>query len=189
MTYYKFNKQTLTYEKVNLTGLVSKSIGITLGICFLFGFTITSNKKYIPQEEKLIVINEYNKFTNVKFQEKIKEFHFKFGYILYAQALRESNNFTSNIFKENNNFFGMKEAKIRLTLSKSTQNGHAYYNCWQDCITDYALYYSTYLNNIQTEEEYYTYLKSYAQDDNYISKLKTIVDKNKLKEKFYAVNR
>ena len=74
----------------------------------------------------------------------------------------------------------MKVAKIRPTTSKSTENGHAYYNSWKDCVVDYAFYQSYYLSNIKTESEYFEYLKnSYAEDVNYVNKLVEIVNKNK----------
>ncbi len=60
--------------------------------------------------------------------------------IIIAQAMHESANFTSKIFVENNNCFGMKEAKVRPNLCTGTNRGHATYNTVEDGIIDYYLY-------------------------------------------------
>jgi flagellum-specific peptidoglycan hydrolase FlgJ len=79
----------------------------------------------------------------------------------------------------------MKEAKLRANLAKGTNRGHAYYDTWQDCILDYALYYSTYLSDIRTEGEYFEYLRqNYAEDPTYVQRLKQIIKKQDLKSKF-----
>jgi uncharacterized FlgJ-related protein len=93
-----------------------------------------------------------------------------------AQAKLESGYFKSTIFLENNNMFGMREAKLRANLAKGTNRSHAYYDSWQDSLLDYALYYSTYLHKIKTEGEYFEYLKqNYAEDPSYVQRLKQII--------------
>jgi hypothetical protein len=60
-----------------------------------------------------------------------------------AQAKWESTHFTSEIFYDNNNLFGMKLAKIRPTtaIGKHKLHGnHAAYNNWQDSVKDYKLW-------------------------------------------------
>ena len=95
-------------------------------------------------------------------------------YIVQAQAILESGNFTSKLFKENHNHFGMKLAKARPTTAIGVKNGYAVYRSWQDCNIDYALWQATYARKL-SEEEYYTLLqKSYAEDFLYITKLKKI---------------
>jgi flagellum-specific peptidoglycan hydrolase FlgJ len=102
-----------------------------------------------------------------------------------AQAKLESGHFKSTIFLENNNMFGMREAKLRANLAKGTNRAHAYYDSWQDCVLDYALYYSTYLYKIKTEGEYFEYLRqNYAEDPTYVQRLKQIIKKQELKSKF-----
>jgi uncharacterized FlgJ-related protein len=44
------------------------------------------------------------------------------------------------IFVENNNLFGMKEARVRLNLAKGTQYGHAYYDDWKESVSQIMLY-------------------------------------------------
>jgi uncharacterized FlgJ-related protein len=185
--YYKFNEETLLPEKVNVTNKTLTGLGATVGLLLLFGFTSnpTNEVQNLSQEDKLIIIREYNEFSEEKLIEKITELNFRYPHIILAQAKLESGHFKSTIFLENNNMFGMKEAKLRANLAKGTNRGHAYYDTWQDCILDYALYYSTYLSDIRTEGEYFEYLKqNYAEDPTYVQRLKQIISKQDLKSKF-----
>jgi len=185
--YYKFNEQTLLPEKVKLTNKSLLGFGAAVGLLLVFGFTSNpaNEVQNLSQEEKLIVVREYNEFSETKLIEKITELNFKYPYIILAQAKLESGHFKSTIFVENNNMFGMKEAKLRANLAKGTNRGHAYYETWQESVIDYALYYSSYLRSIKTEGEYFEYLRqNYAEDLTYVQRLKQIISKQDLKSKF-----
>jgi uncharacterized FlgJ-related protein len=185
--YYKFNEETLLPEKVNVTNKTLTGLGATVGLLLLFGFTSNpaNEVQNLSQEDKLIVIREYNEFSEEKLIEKITELNFRFPHIILAQAKLESGHFKSTIFLENNNMFGMKEAKLRANLAKGTNRNHAYYDTWQESVIDYALYYSSYLRSIKTEGEYFEYLKqNYAEDKTYVQRLKQIIKKQDLKNKF-----
>ena len=185
--YYKFNEETLLPEKVNVSNKTLTGLGATVGLLLLFGFTSNPSNEVqnLSQEDKLIVIREYNEFSEEKLIEKITELNFRYPHIILAQAKLESGHFKSTIFLENNNMFGMKEAKLRANLAKGTNRGHAYYDTWQESVIDYALYYSSYLRSIKTEGEYFEYLKqNYAEDKTYVQRLKQIIKKQDLKNKF-----
>lgn len=185
--YYKFNEETLLPEKVNVTNKTLMGLGAAIGLLLVFGFTSNPANKVqnLSQEEKLIVVREYNEFSEVKLIEKIKELNFRFPHIILAQSYQETGHYKSGIFLENNNLFGMKEAKLRSNLAKGTNRGHAYYETWQESVIDYALYYSTYLSDIKTEGEYFEYLKqNYAEDPTYVQRLKALINKRELKSKF-----
>ena len=185
--YYKFNEETLLPEKVNVTNKTLMGLGAAVGLLLVFGFTSNPANKAqnLSQEDKLIVIREYNEFSENKLIEKITELNFKYPHIILAQAKLESGHFKSTIFLENNNMFGMKEAKLRANLAKGTNRGHAYYETWQESVIDYALYYSSYLRSINTEGEYFEYLRqNYAEDVTYVQRLKQIIKKEELKSKF-----
>ena len=185
--YYKFNENTLLPEKVNLTSKSLIGLGAVVGALLIFGFTQnpSNNVVNLSQEEKLIVIREYNGFSESKLIEKIDQLNFRYPHIILAQAKLESGHFKSTIFLENNNMFGMKEAKLRANLAKGTNRNHAYYDSWQESVIDYALYYSSYLRSIKTEGEYFEYLKqNYAEDKTYVQRLKQIIKKQDLKSKF-----
>jgi len=99
--------------------------------------------------------------------------------IVYAQAMLESNNGRSKIFRESNNLFGMKLAKNRPTTAIDEQFGHAYYSTWKASVIDYALYQSAYLRGL-SKESYFKYLsQNYAEDVEYVNKLKAIINKTK----------
>jgi uncharacterized FlgJ-related protein len=162
-------------------------LGAVIGLLLIFGFTSNPANKVenLSQEEKLIVIREYNEFSEAKLVEQIKSLNFKFPYIVLAQSYQESGHYKSTIFRENNNMFGMKEAVVRSNLAKGTNRGHAMYDSWQESVIDYALYYSTYLSDIKTEGEYYEFLRqNYAEDPTYVTRLKSLIKTRKLKEKF-----
>jgi len=185
--YYKFNEQTLDFEKTKLSNKSLLGFGAAVGLLLVFGFTSNpaNNVKNLSQEEKLIVIREYNEFSETKLIDKIKELNFRFPHIILAQSYQETGHYKSSIFLECKNLFGMKEAKSRATLAKGTNRGHAYYASWQESLYDYALFYSTYLYDIKTEGEYYGYLEQYyAEDPTYVERLKNIISTKKLKEKF-----
>ena len=74
----------------------------------------------------------------------------------------------------------MKVAKKRPTTNKGEENGHAYYETWQESVVDYAFYQAQYLNDIKTESDYFVYLKqNYAEDTNYVDRLKRIINEEK----------
>lgn len=185
--YYKFNKEKLIFEKTSISGKFLTGLGAVIGILVFLGFTLipSSNIEELSYEEKLIVIKEYNEFSQEKLVQKIKELNFKFPHIILAQSIQETGNFKSGIFQENNNLFGMKEAKLRATLAQGTNRGHAHYNSWQESVYDYAMFYNSYLRKINTEGEYYEYLRqNYAEDPTYVQRLKSIISKKKLKQRF-----
>jgi uncharacterized FlgJ-related protein len=181
--YYKFNEEKLAFEKTNITNKSLIALGITIGLAIILGFTSKPKDaiQNLTTEDRLIVIREYNEFSEQKLIEKINQLNFKYPHIILAQAKLESGNFKSTIFLENNNLFGMKEAKLRVNLAKGTNREHAYYDSWQESIYDYALYYSTYLYKIKTEGEYFEYLRqNYAEDSTYVQRLKEIIKKQKI---------
>ena len=120
-----------------------------------------------------------------KLIEEISKLNFKFPYIVLAQAILETGHFESKIFVENNNLFGMKEARVRLNLAKGTQYGHAYYDNWKESVSDYALWYSTFAYKCKNEKQLYKLLnKQYAEATYYPQALKRIIKENNLIERF-----
>mgnify|MGYP006935498200 CR=1 FL=1 len=177
---YKFNEKSLKYDKI--TGRVILIVFAVLltgcGITTTFLVTKANDIRYITEETKQIIIKQENEFSPGKLKAYILELNIRFPHIVYAQALLESGEFKSHVFKANHNFFGMKEAKQRPTTNKGTENGHAYFNNWKDCVVDYGFFQAAYLNDLRTEKEYFDYLgQNYAEDPNYVSKLKKIIEK------------
>lgn len=61
--------------------------------------------------------------------------------ILTAQAMHETGNFTSRLYKEQNNMFGMRHPILRQTKSVKEQNGFATFASLEDSVSDLLLYF------------------------------------------------
>ena len=125
------------------------------------------------------------KFSQDNLVKELKRLNVRFPHIVLAQSILETGHWESRIYQENNNLFGMKQARARATTAKGTQLGHAYYDDWKESVTDYALYQAAYLNKLRTEKKYLNYLdKNYAEAKNYDKNLITIIERENLKELF-----
>ncbi len=186
MKLYTFDKNTLTYNKIfQLNKFVKLALLFVTSILLLGVSSGPIKKEYITDTERFFIIEEHNSFNEGKLIEEISKLNFKFPHIVLAQAILETGHFESKIFVENNNLFGMKEARVRLNLAEGTQYGHAYYNNWKESVTDYALWYSTFAYKCKSEKQLYKLLnKQYAEANYYPQALKRIIEKQQLKLKF-----
>jgi len=191
---YTYCKESLSFRKVK----PKQKHGIILGLVFLVGYvTLTamvSNAKQegfkealdIPIESVNIILEaDSNKFSQDNLVKELKKLNVRFPHIVLAQSILETGYWESRIYQENNNLFGMKQARARATTAKGTQLGHAYYDDWKESITDYALYQAAYLNKLRTEKKYLNYLdRNYAEAKNYDKNLLAIIERENLKELF-----
>ena len=186
--FYRFDKKQLEFRKN--PRIIYAYLLTLISMCgasyFLGRETKTSNLS--EYEKELIVLNlkqEKNKFTEEKLINLLKELNVKFPHIVLAQAKLESGNFKSNVFKQNNNLFGMKEARVRVKTAQGTNLNHTYYKTWQESVYDYAFYQCRYLGGVRNEKEYFIALDaSYAEANYYSGTLKQIIKKENLKEIF-----
>ncbi|MCH9735998.1 MAG: glucosaminidase domain-containing protein [Actinomycetia bacterium] len=75
--------------------------------------------------------------------------------LIIAQAQLESGNFSSNIFKENHNLFGMKLPSRRPTMAIGENRGFAVYPSWMDSVVDYFLRQQAFgISNTEYVQEY-----------------------------------
>lgn len=186
---YKLDRKSLVYRQVKWYNAIYYLMGAAMGaaiVVFFLSINISAKTDTKTTEDRIMVIlAERNQFTAEKLIAKIKEMHFQFPYIIYGQALLETDHFRSRIFRENNNIFGMKEATKRINVSRGTQYDHAFYNNWMDSVYDYGLYYASYLSKLGSEDQYFNYLSDfYAEDTSYVEKLKTLIVKENLKALF-----
>lgn len=185
--FYIYDKNSILFKCGNLKVLI-----LSLSIMFvssLTTFLLTYNFneenaiKYITEETKAIIIKEHNKkdeFSKENLIEYILELNIEFPHIVIAQSMVETGYYTSNIFRENNNLFGMKEAKQRPTTNKGTENNHAYYHHWKESVLDYAMYQAKYLSNLKTDDEYLQYIaQNYAESPNYYNDVLSLSKKFK----------
>jgi hypothetical protein len=98
--------------------------------------TSSPEEKKKPQEGPL-------PFTPENLKAEINKLGIVYPDIVLAQAKWESTHFTSKIFEENNNLFGMKLAYQRDTTAIGKNRGHAKYKNWQDSVKDYKLWQSS----------------------------------------------
>lgn len=189
MLYY-YCKKRLLFKNINhkfVIAFVAYTFSLIAGITLI---THTSDRQKVIQsitpEERMIVINQNKRpFSEDSLIILLKDLNVKFPHIVLAQSIVETGHWTSRIFKENHNLFGMKEAYVRVHTAKGTQYNHAYYETWIESVYDYAFYQCRYLSSISAEEEYFQYLsRSYAEAPNYIQSLKNVIENEKLREKF-----
>ena len=115
-----------------------------------------------------------------------------FPKVVYSQAVHETANFTSTIFKENNNCFGMKRSQRGWATEEN--RGHASYASIEESVRDYASYQRMILYMakeqgyiINSDEEYLWLLdnlpfgkgRRYAEDPNYTKSLRAHMKKLK----------
>ena len=197
---YKFNKENLTFNKIGVFTLIKLGLVVVLFgsvsylITYRLGLKAGENKtieihiKDMSTEEKRLFIEttmEVDTFSMDALVIELKELNVRFPHIVLAQSILETGHFGSNVFRANNNLFGMKEARQRCKTAKGTNLGHAYYNNWKESVMDYALFQSAYLRDLKTEKKYLRYLdKNYAMGSNYDVKVVDIINKENLRELF-----
>ena len=138
---------------------------------------IINNGYYTPIIMSIIVVllligNAIKAQTKQELLDYMEMLGVKHKKIVLKQIMLETGNLTSDIYKENNNLFGMKEARQRQTTALGTNRGHAYYINWKSSIIDYLLWQRKYFKG----GDYYEFLESYgyAQSEDYINKLKEL---------------
>lgn len=185
---YRYCDKSLVYKKVKFGGIIVKTVVASTALFVLYGLSYQIDRvkiESLSEEEKLIIIDDYNEFSEEKLIQKIGQLNFRYPHIVLAQAKLETGNFTSQSFTSANNMFGMKQAKARVNTARGTEMGHAHYETWIESLYDYALFHNAYLNKLRTENQYYSYLaQNYAEDPQYVSKLKQIISKENLKAYF-----
>lgn len=185
---YSYDKQTLKYKRLD-NEIISFSFIFTilLIVAFLLGGYFKPQREAVRLEGGIHIFKEdVEPFTQENFIRLIKETNIKFPHIVYAQALLETGNFESLVYTNNNNLFGMKQARVRCTTAKGTELNHAYYNNWKESVYDYALYQNRYMYKITTEKDYFEALDAtYAEiGKKYSKRLKELIKSQKLKDLF-----
>ena len=116
---------------------------------FEIGNAIGPQSKQVEFSEKLID-DTHDQFSPDALRAYIYQLGIKHPDVVYAQAILETGNFSSRIFKENNNLFGMKYvdtvwckrlgARYRPTVATGEQHEHAVYKDWRKSVEDYLLW-------------------------------------------------
>lgn len=171
-----YNAVTFWGKGLKVWSVIFLVLFLLLGI--FVSYNISNYSKNKSNEEVIIEKICINKDTiNISLEDSvyywIESLNIQHPEVVIKQAKIESGNFTSKIYQENNNMFGMKKVYNRPTTQVDTKNGYGVYESWQMCVIDYALYQSWVLGKKVTKEEYINKLgKSYAEDPNYKSKIR-----------------
>lgn len=122
--------------------------------------------RYMPFSEELLI--KCLDYEGVKYPD-----------IVLLQSRLETGNYSSDIFLNGNNLFGMKLPSRRPTVATGTYKAHAKYAHWSDSVIDYVLWQEYYLSRgyrigeDNDNDFYLVILRSipYAEDPRYIPKL------------------
>ena len=116
------------------------------------------------------------------YQEIVKN-DIKFPEVVFAQAVLETGHFTSKLFQQANNLFGMKIPSKRETLAVGKRKGnYAVFHDWLSSVSDYQIWQQYILKNknIKTKKEYLALLnRIYAENQNYVQLLHKVMEKHK----------
>lgn len=91
---------------------------------------------------------------------------------IYAQAVHETGGFTSAVYQENKNLFGMRQPSKRKTKAIGTNKNHAIFKNHYESVVDYFLR-QKYFNIPNSTDTIYmgqTLKSNYAEDKNYLPK-------------------
>lgn len=191
--FYIYNKRNLAFEKISIKNLFYiLLVTFTVAAIFMKIALVNAHEKAfieasaIPIEEGFYTIEaDADTFSQEALVKELKRLNVRFPEIILAQSILETGHFSSRIFIENNNLFGMKQARARSTTAAGTQLGHAFYDHWKQSVMDYALFQNAYMNKLRSEKSYLKYLdKNYAEAENYDKKLLQIIEREKLHELF-----
>lgn len=116
-------------------------------------------------------IGEINKNT---LYNKIVEAGIEFPEIVLAQALLETGQLKSKLFKQNKNLFGMRLPKSRSTTAIGKKNYYAVYKNWEGSVLDYKLWQDRIPDkHMKNKTTYLSYLsRNYSKSKGYSKKLK-----------------
>lgn len=120
------------------------------------------------------VVRGYNRKMIDTLRKTLKRMNVAHVDLVIAQAILETGNFTSPIFMENNNLFGMRVPIHRPHVVIGERRGHAVYAGWRESMEDYALYQAWCRRGV-SEDDYYKLFRHYAEAKTYASKIKIIV--------------
>ena len=164
------NKQTLDVKQISFKHKFTTIVTfIFLSFLFFYGiynygyYDGRENQKTIIREtflNKYLLVDNHNKFTEDKLIALLTKLKVKHIDIVIAQAKIETGNYKSQVFLENNNLFGMKNAGKRFQYGKKGEQ-YRYYQHWTLSVIDRFEWERSGGN-----------INSYAEDIDYFKKLK-----------------
>lgn len=107
--------------------------------------------------------------------------------IVFAQAVLESNSFSSKLARRYNNLFGMKKPSKRGTTAiGKTRRDYAIYSDWTESVKDYKLYQDfVFRRREMSRSEYLSWIRrTYSETPTYIQRLnRVLIEHNEIVKK------
>ncbi len=150
---------------------------LVLAIGYLTGYAYSTNGLLSASEIQTIPTKAVIKpgdFSEKALVSLMKDLKIKYPEVALSQARLETGNFTSAIFRENHNLFGMKMAEIRPTSAIGINRGHALYTNWKQSVIDYALFQSFIISKLKTvsKDSYRAHIqKYYSETSDYLVRM------------------
>lgn len=174
MNIYIKDKTNVDYIPLKKSKVVIVS-AIVLISMLLVSYLITPAITNAVEKIPVIINKNRNEFSVDKLKKEIEGMNIQHKDIVLAQSILETGSFSSPVFKNNHNLFGMKVASTRPTTALGTELNHAYYKDWKSSLIDYALWQTSFARKLN-EEQYLDLLNSiYAEDNSYKEKLIKII--------------
>ena len=162
--------------------IFSVSFFILLGIYLNKADKINILTEKIQQEEQMLsleysigywFINQPEEVNDSILYVFLKDNNAWYPDILLKQAKIESGNYTSDVYKNSCNLYGMRKVGKRQTTQRGIYKGYGVYDNWCLSVLDRMLWdVFRFKNQKPNETEYLKALEQYAEDTNYINKLK-----------------
>lgn len=125
---------------------------------------------------------QFDTFSNYTLSRYMSYVGIEYPEVVMAQARLESGHFTSTLFKENNNLFGMKLPRKRQTEAIGEKNGYALYKDWKASVRDYKLWQDGMIHKTKGKDSYISYIGTkYAKDKKYEHHIRKLIKKNEKK--------
>lgn len=142
------------------------------------GIVVMSAEMVFEMNKRAFYYRVYNEpFSEQLLKECIYYEKILHSEIVLKQSQLETGYYTSELFLQANNCFGMRLARVRETTAIGEFNYHAKYSHWSESVKDYKLfqdYYESRGYNIETEYLTFLYYIRYATDYYYIAKLNNL---------------
>jgi hypothetical protein len=140
---------------------------------------ITEEMKYQVDRSLFYFQLRYEPFSEDLLKKCLEFEGVKYPDIVLLQSQLETGHYTSDIFLNGNNLFGMKYPSHRPTVATGSYKEHAKYAHWSDSVIDYTLWQKYYqsrgyrLEGGIDSDFYLVFLKCipYAEDPRYVPKL------------------
>lgn len=150
---------------------------LVLALGYGIGFAYNAKSFFSASEAKgklSATSGTHSDFSEKALVSLMKELKIKYPEVALSQARLETGNFTSAIFKENHNLFGMKMAELRPTSAIGINRGHALYSNWRESVVDYALFQSFIISRLKTvsKDAYRQHIqKYYSETSDYLARI------------------